>query len=214
MWWLCRTQSKQRGGRPDQVHRAGQPAPLEAGDAPTPQRGRLGLGRWHSQGKRRKGQVVLAACLRSQGPLGCESPDPLGSIVNVGGAILSSASSVRVIRSLERIPSSSKWKTRSSYQRIVSAVAVGIGRDALFHRRLRPYQSASPLLAALAVAQRPRAHSDPRRGVSSPADSRVSAGVQEARPSPLPTTPPLVENRMFSGPQKVAHPFLQDRNTA
>jgi hypothetical protein len=75
---------------------------------PIPQRGRLGLGRWHSQGKRRKGQAVLAACLRSQVPLGRESPDPLGSTATVVGTILSSASSARVIPSLESIPSSSK----------------------------------------------------------------------------------------------------------
>jgi hypothetical protein len=74
---------------------------------PTPQRGRLGLGRWHSQGKRRKGQAVLEAWLRSQGPLGRESPAPLRSTATVAGTIRSSASSARVRPSLESIPSSS-----------------------------------------------------------------------------------------------------------
>jgi hypothetical protein len=128
----------------------GPPAPHEATDALTPQRGRFGLGPWHSQGKRRKGQAVLAACLRSQGPLGRESPNPLGSTANVGGTMLSSASRARVIRSFERIPLLPNGrKTRASYIRITSAVAVDIGRDALFHRRLRPYRPGSSLLAAL-----------------------------------------------------------------
>jgi len=77
---------------------------------PTPQRGRRGLGRWHSQGKRRKGQAVLAAGLRSQGPLERERPDPLGSTANDVGTLPSSMSSARVIPSLDSIPSSSPMR--------------------------------------------------------------------------------------------------------
>jgi hypothetical protein len=100
---------------------------------PIPQRGRLGLGRWHSQGKRRKGQAVLAAGLRSQVPLGRASPDSLGATANVGGTILSSASSVRVIRSLESIPASSKWEA-DEILRQKDSVSCGCR-----HRSRRPF---------------------------------------------------------------------------
>ncbi len=72
----------------------------------TTQRGRRGRGRWHSQGKRRKGHAVLDAWLTSQVDVGRDRRDTLLSAANAAGTVLSSASSAKVMPILYITPDS------------------------------------------------------------------------------------------------------------